>query len=328
MKLLKHVLAFVLCCVLLLSFSVVFASAEPVDETRSCSLTIKANYNGTPVEGMTFSLYRVGAVTGNTPDFSLTEPYGSYPIDPANMDTSSWDDLAMTLRSVVRANEIGADFACTTQADGTASASGLPCGLYLVIGDRITIEKKVYESTPFLVSLPTITNGYLDYAPVALPKLSRSNLKLVNIRVLKIWDDWWYTEDRPTSVTVHLYCDGQEVDSVVLSERCSWRCEWTELSGEKEWTISEDYVKDYTVTIRQNGDRYMITNRYDKPAPDGFYPSPAVTLPQTGLVQWPVIAFGALGLILVLVGLVSLRLRSLQPAEGQRTSGERRRDEE
>ena len=252
------------------------------------------------------------------PSIALSGPYAGFPIDPVNMDSASWDDLAVTLRSYVRAQNISADAACETQSDGSATAASLSCGLYLVVGNNLVKDKKLYESAPFIVSLPSTSNGYWDYSPDAMPKISESMLHLTDVKVMKIWDDWWYQGKRPYSVTVRLYADGQEVDSVVLNERCSWRCEWTDLSGEKEWTVSEDYVKDYAVTVRKSGDRYLITNRYLYPSPEGFYPTPPVVLPKTGQLWWPVYALGGIGLFLMALGFVGLKLRSVQPAEGQR----------
>ena len=295
--------------ILLVSIFPVSALAETIDEARLCSLTIISKYNGTPIPGMTYSLYRVGDATGSAPQLTLTGSYASFPIDPNNMDTASWDSFALTLQSYVRSNGLSADASCTSLDDGTAIASSLPCGLYLVTSSRTTINEKIYEASPFMIVVPgSSNNGLWNYSPQALPKLTKRDVGRITVSVLKIWDDWWYQGDRPNSVCIHLLCDGVEYDSVILNERCSWRYAWSGLNAEKEWTLYEDYVEDYLVTIRQSGSKYMITNRYNGnhlPPPE----PPQRRLPQTGLVWWPIYLLAGVGALFFFFGLTGLTVR-------------------
>ncbi len=54
--------------------------------------------------------------------------------------------------------------------------------------------------------------------------------KLINLTINKIWDDKDnYYGKRPVNVTVKVFADGEEIDSVVLSEENNWTCELNNL---------------------------------------------------------------------------------------------------
>ena len=113
------------------------------------------------------------------------------------------------------------------------------------------------------------------------------------ILVTKIWKD----EDnkylkRPDSVTVRLFADGKEIDTVQITEKTGWMAVFNGLdvykNGKKiEYTITEDPVREYSVTI--NG--FTVYNTY--------LPPTGVT---DGMMIWIVIgAVAAAALILVLI---------------------------
>ncbi|MBQ1505828.1 MAG: Cna B-type domain-containing protein, partial [Erysipelotrichales bacterium] len=113
------------------------------------------------------------------------------------------------------------------------------------------------------------------------------------ILVTKIWKD----EDnkylkRPDSVTVRLFADGKEIDTVQITEKTGWMAVFNGLdvykNGKKiEYTITEDPVREYSVTI--NG--FTVYNTY--------LPPTGVT---DGMMIWIVIgAVAAAALILALI---------------------------
>ncbi len=86
----------------------------------------------------------------------------------------------------------------------------------------------------------------------------------IDISGTKTWED---ADDqdgkRPESITVRLYANGTEVDSVTVTADGNWAYSFTELAkyadGEEiVYTISEDAVTDYSTTY----DGYDITNSY------------------------------------------------------------------
>jgi len=329
-KIFKHMLAFSAVLTLLISIFAVSALAAPIDQEVSGSLTIQALYDDMPVSGMQFSIYRVGDVKGSLPEITLTGEYAAFSIDPKNMDYDSWDSLAMTLHSFVTSRGIQADTVCVSQSNGVAVATELPVGLYLVTANRVTEGLIRYSAAPFIISIPTRADvaSPWSYSPTALPKISRSVVETISLSVLKIWDDWWYQGSRPNSVIVNLYCDGVKYDSVTLSERGSWRYQWDNLIADHDWMISEEYVKDYMVTIHQSGNKFTISNRYNGdvlPPPE----APLRRLPQTGLTWWPILCLGGIGILFILFGAVGMVVSKRHiPAEGDEMNYRRYHEEE
>lgn len=96
--------------------------------------------------------------------------------------------------------------------------------------------------------------------------------EVVDLAVRKVWND---NNDkhkvRPTSVTVRLYADGQEIDSVVLSAENNWQATFGGLQKynggvEIEYTISEDAVKYYVAKITGSVEEgFTIENDVDYP---------------------------------------------------------------
>ncbi|MEE3324550.1 MAG: Cna B-type domain-containing protein, partial [Methanosphaera sp.] len=89
--------------------------------------------------------------------------------------------------------------------------------------------------------------------------------ELINLTINKIWDDKDnYYGKRPVNVTVKVFADGEEIDSVVLSEENNWSCELNNLpkydNGKLiNYSVDEvnityyhysiDPVDDYTFTV-------------------------------------------------------------------------------
>ncbi len=118
----------------------------------------------------------------------------------------------------------------------------------------------------------------------------------VDRTVLKVWkNDGAHLEERPAEVQAALLCNGEVYEVVVLNEENGWTYCWTGLDGEMEWTVEEYTVLDkYTSSVTQDGSTFIITNTYSD-------------IPQTGQLWWPVPMLLALGLGMIVVGLVRRR---------------------
>ena len=108
--------------------------------------------------------------------------------------------------------------------------------------------------------------GYL--APVVkLEMVNKYSNKTRNISVEKVWDDKDdYNKKRPTSVTVTLFADGDEYETVELNEENNWKHTFENLpcydEGRKiEYTIDENKVEGYETEILGNADKgFKIIN--------------------------------------------------------------------
>ena len=100
--------------------------------------------------------------------------------------------------------------------------------------------------------------------------------ELIDIDVTKVWDD----EDdkdqiRPESITVKLLADGEEIDSVKITEAEEWKHTFTELPKYKEgevgveieYTVEEEEIEGYATKIDGDVEKgFTITNSH-KPVP-------------------------------------------------------------
>jgi hypothetical protein len=115
--------------------------------------------------------------------------------------------------------------------------------------------------------------------------------------VKKTWDDKGYEGQRPNSINVKLMRNGTVYDTVTLSANNGWQYTWSGLQAkddngkEIQWTVTEVGVPGYIVSIEQHGDTFLLTNAPVKPS-----------LPQTGVLWWPVPVLAAAGLLFLIAG--------------------------
>jgi hypothetical protein len=117
--------------------------------------------------------------------------------------------------------------------------------------------------------------------------------------VKKTWDDKGYERQRPSSIKVQLMRNGAVHETVTLSANNNWQYTWSSLQAkdssgkEIRWTVKEVDVSGYIVNIDQHGDTFLITNAPVKPS-----------LPQTGVLWWPVPVLASVGLLFLITGYI------------------------
>ena len=115
--------------------------------------------------------------------------------------------------------------------------------------------------------------------------------------VMKVWNDKGYEDERPVRIQVHLLRNGEIWDTRILEESNDWQCVWEELparddsGNEIAWTVQEAEIKGYFPSYTEMGEHILITNSIIKPS-----------LPQTGVLWWPVPVLVALGLLMLILG--------------------------
>lgn len=111
----------------------------------------------------------------------------------------------------------------------------------------------------------------------------------ITLTVKKVWDD--SGKDRPSSVTVQLYENGNVRETVTLSQANNWMYTWNNLSSDSSWDVKEDIIpKDYTAYYSRTGNTITITN--------------AITLIRTGQLIWPIPVLAGTGIIFFAFGWV------------------------
>ncbi len=283
MRLKKLKMLFAPLFLLLCVETTLFASASDVvdrEETGSVSVTLKDG--DTAVSGAEITLYQVAAAeTENSGlQFVFTEDFrgfGGTPTDLTEETVSRLADYAVQ-------NSVGGE-ALRTDENGSVRFEGLSLGLYLAVQSGSVPGYS--DCSPFLVSVPTKSDGNWIYDIDATPKTDI--VRLVDITVKKLWND--DGENRPESITVELRNGDAVVDTVTLKEQNGWSHTWENQPKGDAWSVKEIHIpKGYTATYAQNGFEYTITN--------------TPTLIQTGQLKWPVPVLAGAGLLLFAIGWV------------------------
>lgn len=260
---------------------------ETADLTLDYHLT-----NGTEVQALpetTFRLFKVADVDKNI-RFTPTDAFKGYPVftptaDGAvkinELDADGWTSLANTLAGYVARDTAGetpvltADATLKTGVAGaetTATAAGLPVGLYLVIGTPSSSGATTYTPAPFLAALPAWTGTDWNFAATATVKFTTYTAggpgpgpapATLQRQVLKVWEDDGNEDARPASITVDLLRDGAVYDTVTLSAANNWRTTWRDLSADSQWQLVErEGGGNYQVSVSLEGVTFVVTNTY------------------------------------------------------------------
>ncbi len=155
-------------------------------------------------------------------------------------------------------------------SDGKYELDGLVPGSYSVVERNAETLVRAYTLTSDSVTGMSITVGkdgatanlFNRYTPAQTPE---PEPELIDIPVTKTWnDDNNKDGNRPVTITVRLFADGVEVDSIKLSEASGWtgmfhqKPRSYEDGTEIRYTVNEDPIAWYTTSV--NG--YNITNTY------------------------------------------------------------------
>lgn len=137
------------------------------------------------------------------------------------------------------------------------------------------------------------------------------------LSVTKLWEGDTQ-EQRPDSIELTLYRDGEAWETVTLTANDGWSRSWAGLDTAHAWTVRESsahegYVS--SVEALESGG-YIIRNSYAPPAdlePNGDSALVAEgepvggNAPQTGQLRWPVPVLLLLGALLIAAGICLLR---------------------
>lgn len=343
MKISKRIRTMLLCLlamIMLLPTQVL--AAGKIDVDGDVSLTIAYSVDKKAVEGVNFDLYYVADVSSYA-EFSLAGDFAGYSVIlEDDWDSAGWDSLALTLSGRAQADKIVPLASGMTNSNGelifSSKSLNMKPGLYLVIGKSYIEDKYVYTPNSFMVSIPGMdmdTNEWV-YDVTVNPKVqSVKRDDLIDLKVLKVWNDKGYTYRRPENITVQLLQDGEVYDTATLDAEDEWRHTWTELKPEHDWSVVETEVPaNYKVKVERSGITFVITNstggsggRDDDPDPTRPTPTepaqkdvitdddvpygvldigdeliPLGLLPATGTLWWLVPILAAAGIFLFIFG--------------------------
>lgn len=313
-------------------------AAGRIDLSREVSLTVAYRNGETPLTGARFSLY-LAAELNEYGELTVTDEFAGFGVDIRGRDDEAWRALAYTLEGYALRDNLTPACSGRTDSQGllTLPADGqrLTPGLYLVLGDRCLQDGYYFDAVPFMAMLPALDGERNEwvYDVTVVPKSTSGEIvpgyDAVDRKVLKIWDDAGYEEQRPGEVTVQLLRDGEVYDTVELNADNNWRHTWSDLDNSFRWTVAELELKEYKVGLTCEGITFVLTNTRsaewpeETPSPSGTpgaleTPDPSAapgssekptdpSLPQTGQLWWPVPVLAAVGMLLVIAGLIRRR---------------------
>lgn len=300
-----------------------FAFAMPGFAAESICCTVHCeSAAGAPVAGELFSLYHVATIDKDG-SYDATAAFEKYAVALDGLSSADTKTAAETLAAYVERDIVMPTDSAQTDANGNAvfphNVASLQEGLYLILGQNHEIDGKLHVFEPILVALPAKdSNGALLYDVMLHSKHSERS-DITSITVTKSWKDS-DSDKRPASVEAELLKDGEVYDTVTLDAKNNWRHTWDHLPAGCDWLVTEKTVpENYTVQIKREQSSVVITNTSTDKSTDTEKNTTGTTdsnksssssnkkLPQTGTLQWPVPVLAAVGMGLLLLGLLRRR---------------------
>jgi hypothetical protein len=294
---------------MMLSSVLTVKAAEAIDTTEICSLTMlfRDGDEYTTMANVPVHLYHVAEISSSGV-YTKINSFASLSVDISNdMTSSQWNDAAATLEGYVASESIAQDAYGTTDQDGKITFSNLAVGLYLVIGDDVTIGGTTYKYDPVLIAMPYLNEQddtwIYDNAQVPVEVKNEVVSTSSSYKVVKHWSDS-DSAARPTSVTINIIKNGAVDHTEVLDDANGWSYAWTDSNASDTWSVSEANVPSgYTVAVTSSVTSELTTYTVTNTGNNTPVPTPSDSeLPFTGQTWWPVPLLAGAGLIMLMVG--------------------------
>ena len=279
------VIALLIClCFSLMPFSARAANTadakEAIDPSKKCALTVTYRSGEISFSDLSVRVYRIAEVSA---DFQYTLMPSFTPsalILNGIKSNSEWKVIGNTLESYIISNKIEADYTAKTDEKGQICLEDLPTGLYFAISDVVVYGDVSCEFESALVSLPGLSDEGIWYyrvaitpKPVVLPPIEPD--EEIVLEILKLWKGDENRTDRPKSVQIDIYRNGELYGTVTLSEENSWSYSWSAKNDGASWMVAEkDVPAGYSVTVDDRVTSFVVTNTY--------VPDEPIDPPQTG----------------------------------------------
>lgn len=286
-------------------------AAGPLNPEGKCFLTLSYGCDGKTFSGIPVTAYRIADVSADA-QYALTEPFLSSGLTLNGIRSAGeWDAVRTTLEAYILANTVAPDLNAVTDQSGRVQFDGLKPGLYFVSSAAAESDGWQYAFGSALIALPGLgTDGLWQYRvavtpkPEILPPVTPD--EELELQVLKLWKDKNYTNQRPDSIAVEIFRNGESYETVMLSESNHWSYSWRAPADGARWLVVERQVPEgYAVTVEERGTSFLLTNTYlakDVPAD-----SPRTA--DTSRIQLYVLLLWGSGMSLILLGMARKRKR-------------------
>jgi hypothetical protein len=277
-------------------------AVEPILPEKECSLTISYCYGETAFSGVEVKLYQIADVSADF-HYTLTKMFETSGLILEGIRTNGeWNVVRSTLEAHILADNIAPAFTAVTSEAGQVRFDGLKTGMYLAIVDQIQQGEWYYQFDSALVAVPGLgTDGRWQYSVSvnakgeALPPADSD--KTIELKVLKLWRGDEGRSDRPQSIVVEIFRNGESFETVTLSAENNWAYTWSAKDDGSTWMVVERNVpKGYVMTLEQREATFVVTNTHpgdsEKPPQTGY---------TTNLLLYVLLMIGS-GTLLVVLG--------------------------
>lgn len=204
------------------------------------------------------------------------------------------ESAAKTVAEYIKNHDV--DIISAVSKNGKTSFTGLGLGIWLVFPE----ENSKYTFNPYIVFLPFESGGKLNYEVDSVPKLEDNTPDVINIYVVKKWEDKNNaSKKRPQSVTVELLNGETVIASAELGEGNGWSHTFSKLPKDGSYSVREKAVANYKADYSGDATNgFVVTNTYS-----------GEKLPQTGQYWWPIVIIAIAGVGFVLLGVCEIGLK-------------------
>ena len=218
-----------------------------IDENKEASLTIEfIDVDNNPLPNASFSVYKVASIK-DTGNFTTSSKFIDSSISYDYEKQEEWDEELNNLLDYVKDKNVSYDFILTTDESGIATKSNIEKGLYLISSEPYVVGAKTYTPQSFLISVPNMTvQDEWEYDVKIYPKYAYDVdlTKIVDKKVIKVWNDKGKEKYRPQSITVQLFKDDELYEEVVLNQDNNWEHTWNDLDDTYKWEVKEENISD------------------------------------------------------------------------------------
>jgi hypothetical protein len=284
-------------------------ASEPINVNQECMLTLTYTCDGTAFEDVSVKLYKIADVSSDF-QYKLASPFEQSELILNGVRTNGeWDVIRSTLEAHIIADNINADAIAKTDSEGIVCFEDLKPGLYLAVVGTVTQEDITCFFDSALVALPGLnTEGVWEYQVTVA---SKSELippidDEIELKVLKLWKGDEVRNNRPKSIEVEIFKDGESYQKVELSQDDNWSYSWTAKDDGAKWTVIErNTPSGYTMTLEKRGNSFVLTNTYTPKNPDEPFDAPLTG--DTSNIMLYVILMIVSGSMLIILGIIGKR---------------------
>ena len=309
------IIVIVLCFCLMFGYiQATAATGDDVIPEDLCTLTVSYSLQDVALSNAQVKLYKVAEVSVDF-RYDLKPAFAASGLNLNGIRTADeWSVVRSTLEAHILAYGIEPDAVSVTDRDGQVQFRTLRTGMYLAIADEAKQNDLNCRFDAALVVLPGIEpNGRRQYEVAVnakgevLPPVEPD--EKIEFKVLKLWRGDAEGDNRPKSIEVEIFCEGNSYKTVILSEENHWSYSWSATDDGSSWAVVERNIpQGYTMTVEERQTTFVLTNTWtptDPEDPD----EPPETGDTSNILLYVLLMIGS-GSMLIILGTTGKKSRS------------------